>query len=449
MRKVMLKQSQPSLVNKSSRQDGEAGAEKWAWVEATVWTERMLKALGKGVKGGKWFSLMDKVYVPANLEAAWKKVKRNRGAAGVDGQSVKKFSQRVEQELELLHQQLKAGQYQPRDVLRVWIDKPGTKKQRPLGIPTVRDRVVQTALRQVIEPIFEAKFMAQSYGFRPGRGCKDALRRVSELLEAGYHWVVDADIVSYFDRIDHKTLKEELSQEIADGTVLQLIDSYLNQKVLEGVKTWQPEQGTPQGAVISPLMANVYLHPVDQVLWQEGYQIIRYADDLVVLCGSRQEAEAALKRLGQLIQARGLELHSEKTRLVDASQAGGFDFLGYHFERGKRWPRKRSIQQLRQRIRSHTRRTNGHSLQQTIDQLNPILRGWFEYFKHGRPYCFRDIDGWVRMRLRSILRKRRGGRGRGRGADHQRWAIAFFREQGLFTLSAAHDSLYQSRCGPH
>jgi len=445
----MPEHKQPSSVNESSKQGGEARAEKWSWVEATVWTERMLSALETGVKGGKWFSLMDKVYAPANLEAAWKKVKSNHGAAGVDGQSVGKFSQRAQQELERLHQQLKAGQYQPREVLRVWIDKPGAKKARPLGIPVVRDRVVQTALLQVIEPIYEAKFMEQSYGFRPGRGCKDALRRVSELLDAGYHWVVDVDIVCYFDRIDHEILKKELQREVADGKVLELIDAYLNQKVLEGAKTWQPERGTPQGAVISPLMANVYLNPVDHEMWQEGHQIIRYADDLVVMCKSRREAQAALRKLEQLSQAQGLELHPEKTRLVDASEAGGFEFLGYHFERGKRWPRKRSIQQLRLRIRTQTRRANGHSLQQTIEKLNPILGGWFRYFQHGRPYCFREIDGWVRMRLRSILRKRRGGRGRGRGADHQRWTIPFFREQGLFTLTAAHVSLAQSRCGPH
>lgn len=440
---------EPPGVPETAKQGGEARTLDWDWVEAEVWTERMLTALVKGVKGGKWYSLIDKIHSPRALKAAWTKVrKRRRAAAGVDGQSVSRFESRADRELERLHQLLKDDRYEPQPILRRWIAKEGGKR-RPLGLPTVRDKVVQTAVRNALEPIFEAEFHDQSYGFRPGRGCKDALRRVSELLGQGHHWVVDADIESYFDRIDHGILLDEVGKRVGDGRVLKLLGSYLEQDVLDGLKRWTPEEGTPQGAVISPLLANVYLHPVDEALSGAGFQIVRYADDLVILCRSRSGAEAALELLGRETEARKLRLHPEKTKVVDAAGPGGFDFLGYHFERGRKWPRKRSVKKLRDRLRPRLKRTSGESLRSVVEGINPTLRGWFEYFKHSRRWVHAQLDGWVRMRLRSILRSRRGGRGRGRGRDHQRWPNAYFAELGLFSLAAAHAAVCQSLRGNH
>jgi RNA-directed DNA polymerase len=409
----------------------------------------MLTALEVGAKGGKWFSLIDKVYAPKNLESSWDKVRRNQGAAGVDGQSVMKFGSQAAKYLGELHEALKEGDYRPQEVLRCWIPKPGSDAMRPLGIPVVKDRVVQGALRNVMEPIFERLFVEQSYGFRPGRSCMGALRRVDELLKAGYTWVVDADIRSYFDTIDHGILMAEVEKEVADGKVLALLRSYLNQKVMDGAKSWNPAAGTPQGAVISPLLANIYLHPVDLALQRAGCEMVRYADDLVILCKSEGEARKALELLRAELGARKLELHPEKTRIVDATQPGGFEFLGYRFGRGRRWPRRKSEKALRDKIRAKTKRTSGKSLLSIIKEINPVLRGWFNYFKHAYRSTFPSIDGWVRMRLRSILRKRHGRKGRARSEDQQCWPNAYFTERGLFTMKAAHVSLCQSRCGNH
>lgn len=422
---------------------------RWPWVKPEVWTDRMLEALENGVKGGRWFSLMDKVYARRNLEVSWEQVRRNQGAAGVDGQSVGRFQARATQYLDELEGELKEGTYRPQGVRRQWIPKPGSDRLRPLGIPTVKDRIVQTALRNAMEPIFEARFVEDSYGFRSGRGCKDALRKVDALLKAGYTHVVDADIRSYFDTIDHGLLLEEVKREVADGKVLDLVGRYLKQQVLEDAKAWTPEAGTPQGAVISPLLANIYLHPVDVALEAAGYAMVRYADDLVILCRTETEARCALELLQAELNRRKLTLHPEKTRLVDAALPGGFDFLGYHFERGHRWPRKKSLSKLKDTIRRHTPRTSGHGLQSIIETINPVLRGWFGYFKHSHPNTFEPIDGWVRMRLRSVLRKWQKQRGRGRGSDHQRWPNAYFAQHGLFTLHEAHARAHQSRLRNH
>ncbi len=404
----------------------------------------MLTALEQGVKGGKWFSLMDKVYKRKNLAAAWDHVRKNGGSSGVDKQSIVLFERDAQMHMETLANDLEANSYAAKAVRRVYIPKPGSHQKRPLGIPTVTDRIVQTALRNVLEPIFERKFAAQSYGFRPQRSCKDALRRVQELLNAGSYWVVDADIEKYFDTIDHDILMEEVTEDVADGRVLALIRQYLEQPILDGMQSWEAEQGTPQGAVISPLLANIYLHTVDKAMEAKGYQMVRYADDVVILTTSQAEAEAALTYLTSLLAGRKLHLHPMKTRIIDATQRGGFDFLGYHFERGYRWPRQKSITKLHDAIRLYTRRTNGDSLETIITSINPILRGWFHFFKHSHKTTFPAIDGWVRMRLRSILRKRHGGRGRGRGRDHQRWPNAYFQELGLFTMTETYHLLCQS-----
>ena len=431
----------PAAVSEGTKQAGEIRA-RWAWVEPSVWTERMLTALEAGVKGGKWFSLMDKVEALANLRSAFERVKANGGAAGVDHQTVEMFERHLEENLEKLSRSLRDGSYRPQAIRRVWIPKPGGTEKRPLGIPTVRDRVVQAALRHVLEPIFERDFAEQSYGFRPQRGSKDALRRVDQLLTAGHSWVVDADLKSYFDTIPHRRLMEGVGEKVSDGRVLELVEAYLTQKVMETAKSWTPEGGTPQGAVISPLLSNLYLDPLDQQMAQGGSQMVRYADDFVILCRSQQEAVAALERVRQWAEQAGLGLHPVKTRIVDATQGGGFDFLGYHFERGMKWPRQKSLRKYKDTIRAKTRRTAGQSLKMILSEINRSLRGWFEYFKHSHPTTFRPLDAWVRMRLRSILRKRRGGQGRGRGSDHQRWPNAFFVKQGLNSLS----NLYAWEC---
>jgi RNA-directed DNA polymerase len=405
----------------------------------------MLTALENGVRGGKWFSLWDKVYAPATLYAAFAKVKANRGSAGVDHVTVKQYEYGLEANLDKLRQELRNGSYRPQAIRRAWIDKLGSKEKRPLGIPTVRDRVVQAALKMVIEPIFERQFAAQSYGFRPQRGCKDALRRVNDLLQRGYNWVVDADLKSYFDTIPHQCLMALVEEVIVDSKVLALLKAYLRAKVMESANGWVPEGGTPQGAVISPLLSNVYLNPLDHLMESRGVEMVRYADDFVILCRTEADAYAALAVIQRWTGNAGLELHPVKTRIVDASQPGGFDFLGYHFERGKKWPRRKSVQKLRETIRAETRRNHGQALTQVIGTLNRSLAGWFEYFQHSSgASMFVRLDKWTRMRLRSILRRRHGGRGRGRGHDHNRWTNSFFAEQGLFSLATAYASAYQS-----
>jgi RNA-directed DNA polymerase len=417
-------------------QAGEVRA-RWAWTEAAVWTERMLTALEQGVKGGKWFSLIDKVYRSANLRSAFARVKANRGVAGVDHQTIEMFEQHLEANLQYLATALMDGSYRPQALLRKWIAKLGSSEKRPLGIPTVRDRVVQSAMRAVLEPIFERIFAAQSYGFRPGRGCKDALRRVNHLLQQGYNWVVDADLKSYFDTIPFEPLLARVEEQVADGAVLALIEAYLHQGVLEAMKWWQPEAGTPQGAVISPLLSNIYLNPLDHLLAQQGIEMVRYADDFVILCRSEAEAQQALALVLQWTAGAGLMLHPEKTRIVDATKHGGFDFLGYHFERGYKWPRDKSLKKLKDKLRVLTKRNNGQSLQVLISRANPVTRGWFGYFKHSHRTTFTPLDQWLRMRLRSILRKRANRRGRARQRDNQLWPNAFFTTQGLFSLAQA------------
>lgn len=416
---------------------------RWEWTEASVWTNRMLTTLEQGVKGGKWFSLMDKVYSEENLFWSWSQVAQNDGAAGVDHVSIDAFAKQLVPNLKRLTKTLRENIYQPQDVKRVWIPKPGSKEQRPLGIPTVRDRVVQTALRNVIEPIFEKDFAEHSYGFRPGRGCKDALRRVDQLMKKGYRYVVDADLKSYFDTIPHDQLMDRIEEKISDGRVLSLIEMFLQQSVLDDCQRWTPEMGSPQGAVISPLLSNIYLNPLDHLMVEQGFEMVRYADDFVILCQTAEEAGSALVVVEQWTTGNGLTLHPEKTRIVDVD-AESFDFLGYSFFGEHRWPRKKSLQKLKETLRQKTKRTNGHSLQFIIADVNRTLRGWFEYFKHAHKWTFGRIDSWLRMRLRSILRKRAGRKGRGRGWDHHRWKNSYFARNGLFDLKAAHGLACQS-----
>jgi RNA-directed DNA polymerase len=431
-----MEQGKASAVPARATRDAET--HKWSWLEASVWTERMVSALENGVKGGRWYSLMDKVCAPATLEAAWDKVRANGGAAGVDGQSLERFDAREELYLEELASGLREGSYRPQPVKRVEIPK-GDGGTRPLGIPTVKDRVVQTAVKFVLEPIFEVSFHPMSFGFRPGRSCKDALREVDRLIGEGHCHVVDADLRSYFDSIPHERLMQRIEERVSDGRILGLVRSFLAQDILREMERWTPATGTPQGAVISPLLANIYLHPLDELMSGLGYRMVRYADDFVVLCKSREEALAALAQLRAFADANGLSLHKDKTHIGDCRLAGeGFEFLGYRFEAGRRLVRKKSYIRIKDKIREKTRRTRGDSLERIAVDLNRTLKGWFAYFKHAHPRTFIALDKFIRRRLRSLLRKqdKRPGLGRCR-ADHQRWPNAFFAEAGLLALHTA------------
>ncbi len=417
-------------------------------VNTSIWSARMLAALGNGVKGGKWYSLMDKLCRHSTLEEAWLRVKRNRGAAGVDKMSIERFERQADKYLQELEEQLKAGDYKPQAVKRVYIPK-SDGKQRPLGIPTVKDRVVQMGLKLVLEPIFEHEFLDTSFGFRPNRGCKDALRRTDQLLKSGRVWVVDADIQGYFDHIPHQALLRLVERRISDQSIMNLIKGYLSQDIMEGANSWVPIKGSPQGAVISPLLANIYLHELDREMAEKGFVLIRYADDSIALCDTREEAEQALSQLRDWMGANGLQLHPDKTNLGNCMEKGkGFDFLGYRFECGKRFVRRKSRKALNDKIREKTKRTRGKAVIQIIRELNPILRGWFAYFKHACSGIFPIIDGFIRRRLRAIKRKQEKRPGFGKTKeDHRRWPNAYFANLGLFTMKEAWEQASQSRCG--
>ena len=438
-----------SIVSETTKQDaGVLGScVQRKFVPAPIWTEAMLAALQRGVQGGKWYSLVDKVYRIETLELGWAQVEKNAGAAGVDRMSVERFARGRQHYLAELAQALRDGSYRPLPVRRVYIPK--GKKQRPLGIPAVKDRVVQAALKLVIEPIFEHEFEPRSYGFRQGLGCKDALREVDRHLKAGYFWVVDADLQSYFDTIPHDPLLAKVGNRIGDGHVMALIQGFLKQDIMDNLKQWTPISGSPQGAVISPLLANAYLHELDVEMREAGLVMVRYADDAVVLCRSREEAEAALARMRAWVSANGLTLHPDKTHVGDCRVEGqGFEFLGYRFEAGRRLVRKKSLMALRDKVRARTPRNRGGSIESVIASLNPTLKGWYAYFKQAHRFTFSSIDGFIRRRLRAMLRKQKHRPGQGRCLnDHKQWPNSFFANLGLFTMSEAHQLARQSRCG--
>jgi RNA-directed DNA polymerase len=411
---------------------------QWEWTEASVWTERMLATLERGITGGKWHSLIDKVWQEKTLTAAIHAVIRNGGAAGVDHITTEQLKAEVVPTVRMLQRQLQEDRYEPRPVKRVWIPKLGSTEKRPLGIPTTRDRIVQTALVYVLEPIWERDFAETSYGFRPGRNAGQAIARVETLLQQGCTWVVDADLKGYFDNIPQDRLLTRVAEKVADGRILRLIESYLKQGVMETGKGWTPTgQGTPQGAVLSPLLANLYLNPLDHLMARCGYQMTRYADDFVIQCRSPEEAQAALTVVRQWVSEAGLTLHPEKTKIVDASQPGGFDFLGWHLEGGRKWPRDKSVKRFKEVLREETGRNNGSSMDVIIHRLNRRLQGWARYFQGGQGSVYGHLDSWVRMRLRSILRRRNKRTGPGRNLnDHRKYPNAYFAELGLISLKA-------------
>jgi RNA-directed DNA polymerase len=421
-------------------------AEDIKWMEASVWTPRMVEALVNGVKGGKWYSINDKVHKRENLEAAYERTKRNKGTHGVDNISVSYFGKHLEHNLGKLQEELKNGTYRPQRLRRIYIPKPGSVEKRPISIPTVRDRVVQGAVKNVVEPIFERTFADTSFGFRPNRSAKQALRRVEKQLNQGLCWVIDCDIKSYFDTIPHENLIGKVKEQVTDSKLIHLLEMMLEQGIMETHKEWTPTQGTPQGGVISPMLANIYLNELDHLLIQSGGNPTRYADDLVVVCDSKERAEDTLRFITQWMEEQGLMLHPVKTKIVDMNQSKAkLDFLGYTFTRtdkGRliRSPRQKSMKKLREAIRQHTKRTSGICLTETIRKINRVAKGWYSYFSESISNTFDETDGYIRRRLRAILLKRNRVPGVGIGFAHQRWPNSYFTERGLFSMQAAHAS---------
>jgi RNA-directed DNA polymerase len=415
----------------------------------------MLERLAQSQAQTVWFSLWDKVWNQDNLDQSILKVILNKGGAGVDNYTTEGLKAEWPKQRDRLEEELKSGRYRPQPARRAWIPKLGSAELRPLGIPAVTDRVVQTALRGVLEPIFERDFAEQSYGFRPGRSARDALEEVETLLRSGHTWVVDADLKAYFDTIPHKRLMALVRGRIADGKVLGLLEQYLKAGVMDNLKGWQPtKEGTPQGAVISPLLANLYLNPLDQQMARKGWKMVRYADDFVVCAPTEEEAKAALEEIAAWVQEAGLRLHPTKTRIVNAADKGGFDFLGYHFEQytpqgGKKWPREKSQLKLRENLRTKTSRSRPGSVAQIVSEVNRTLRGWYGYFKWSQPSAMQRVDEWTRERIRHILRRRHKRQGMVRGRERNEYPISWFAEQGLFSLTTAQAQWLQSLTGTH
>jgi group II intron reverse transcriptase/maturase len=391
---------------------------------------RWQRKQGSNLSKGKWYSLYDKVYALPNLERAWEKVRSNRGTGGTDRQTIASFEWKKEQELLELQRLLREKRYRPHPLRRVYIPK-ANGEQRPLGIPTIRDRVVQQALLNILEPIFEPLFHEHSYGFRPQRNAHQAIEQVRKALGEGREWIVDVDIRKYFDTVNHELLLDAVNEEISDGSVLRLLRMFLESGVLENGVRMATEEGTPQGGVISPLLANIYLNRFDWEMAKAGYEVIRYADDFVVLCASQEEARQAHEGVKNIIEGQlHLQLHPEKTRIVHHKE-GTFDFVGFLVHRRYLWPRINSLDKFTDRVRILTRRQQPRNVQEVIRDLNYALRGFGNYFRVADVKgLFGELDGWIRMRLRCFMEKKKA-------VKHQNYRITnnLLASLGLVSLS--------------
>lgn len=460
MRRHEPKETRGEVPRGAATLPGEAHPAGWA--ERAVWTDRMLECLRRGgPEGGRWYSLHDKVFAERTLLAGFARVARNGGAPGVDGMTVAQFDENLGTEIRRLRQAWESGTYRPQPIRRTWIPKPGTNEQRPLGIPTVRDRVVQAALMAVLEPIFDVGFSEHSHGFRPGRSAHGALDAVLGHITEGRVFVVDADLKGYFDSIPHERLLALVAQKVTDGRILELIGAFLRAGIMENGATTEPRAGTPQGGVISPLLANLYLDELDQLMADSGVAMERYADDFVMCCRTQAEADEVVTRVQAWTAQAGLTLHPTKTRIVDLGQAGNHvDFLGFRLERGTdktgtpriiRKVRPKSLDRIKDVLRGRTLRTNGESLTTIVARLNPILRGWFAYFRSVVRSTHAQWDKLIRRRLRALLCKRHGWEmpSWGRGWHQRKWPKAFFAQLGLFSLEAASAGYYQAHRRAH
>lgn len=355
-------------------------------------------------KKRKWYSLIDKIWAYPNLEQAFYDVKKNRGAHGVDNVTIKEFELDLEHNLRVLQQSVRDKTYRAKPVRRVYIPKAdGT--QRPLGIPTVEDRVLQAAVKRKIEPIFEEKFLPCSFGFRPNRSAHMAIMKIRKDLLDGYTFVIDADIKTYFDSIPHEKLLALVKEEIVDSSVLDLIIQFLKSGILENGIVHESNTGSPQGGVISPLLANIYLHPMDEIMTSRGHRITRYADDFVICCKTQKGAERVLKSVKRILENElGLVVHPTKTKIVD-NLCEPFTFLGYTFKKGYfHIPSEQAIKKFKDKVRDITKKNLTVNLEEFIKgRLNPVLRGWGRYFGIGfSKTLFINLDKWVRRRLRMI-----------------------------------------------
>ena len=355
----------------------------------------------------KHHSLSGQLMEIGRLDAAWRKVRANHGSGGIDGETIESFEAKKDAKLAEIRTQLKERQYKPQPSRRVFIPKPDGR-QRPLGIPTIRDRVVQQALKDILEPIFEEIFLEGSHGYRPGKDAHQAMRKVQGYIERGCYWIVDADIQGFFDHVNHRILMDLVREKIADGRVLDLLEAFLKSGVMRDGGFEGTTEGTPQGGVISPLLANIYLNHFDRRMGEEGYLLLRYADDFLIFCKTESDAHNAQYAAENILQEElQLSLNPAKTRVLNARSGEGV-FLGFAFYGKYLAPSEKSIERYKDAIRHKTRRQQPKNVGMVIASINPVIRGWGRYFGYRTIETpFKELDSWTRGRVRCFKAKRR------------------------------------------